>query len=82
MNRRDFLKNSAAVAAVLPSFNILHAKDGVIGPDDDQINVAVIGYGAEGEIHSQLHLFVLLLCGGGVDGGNATDSKGIDQMDG
>ncbi len=50
MNRRDFLKNSAAVAAVLPSFNILHAKDGVIGPDDDQINVAVIGYGAEGEI--------------------------------
>ncbi len=50
-NRRTFLKTSAAASAILPTFNILaEDKDGVIGPDDDQVNVAVIGYGAEGEI--------------------------------
>ncbi len=49
-NRRDFLKTTAAAAAVLPAFNILSQESGTIGPKDDQINVAVVGYGAEGEI--------------------------------
>ncbi|MBP5511461.1 MAG: Gfo/Idh/MocA family oxidoreductase [Kiritimatiellae bacterium] len=50
MNRRNFLKTTAAGAAVLPTFSILHAEEGVIGPADDQLNIAIIGYGAEGEI--------------------------------
>ena len=51
MNRRDFLRATTAAATVLPTFNILHAdNDVVIGPDDDQLNIAIIGYGAEGEI--------------------------------
>ncbi|MDR2849465.1 MAG: Gfo/Idh/MocA family oxidoreductase [Verrucomicrobiota bacterium] len=50
-NRRDFLKTTAAAAAILPTFNVLsQTKAETIGPDDDQLNVAVIGYGAEGEI--------------------------------
>ena len=49
-NRRDFLKTTAATAAILPTFNILSQQDGIIGPDDTQLNVAAIGYGAEGEI--------------------------------
>ena len=49
-NRRDFLKTTAAAAAVLPTFNILSQESKTIGPDDDQVNVAVIGYGAEGQI--------------------------------
>ncbi len=49
-NRRDFLKTTAAAAALLPTFNILSQESGTIGPKDDQVNVAVIGYGAEGEI--------------------------------
>ena len=49
-NRRDFLKTTATAAAVLPTFNILSQETGTIGPKDDQVNVAVIGYGAEGEI--------------------------------
>ena len=49
-NRRDFLKTTAAAAAVLPTFNILSQEANTIGPKDDQVNVAVIGYGAEGEI--------------------------------
>lgn len=50
-NRREFLKTTAAAAAVLPTFNVLAQKKAeTIGPEDDQINVAVIGYGAEGEI--------------------------------
>ena len=51
-NRRAFLKTTAAAAAVLPTFNVLAREDRkiTIGPDDDQVNVAVIGYGAEGEI--------------------------------
>ncbi len=49
-NRRDFLKTTAAAAAFLPTFNILSQESGTIGPKDDQINVAVIGFGAEGEI--------------------------------
>lgn len=51
-NRREFLKTTAAAAAVLPTFNVLAREDRkiTIGPDDDQVNVAVIGYGAEGEI--------------------------------
>ena len=49
-NRREFLKSTAAAAAVLPTFNILSQESKTIGPDDDQVNVAVIGYGAEGQI--------------------------------
>ena len=49
-NRRDFLKTTAAAATILPSFNILSQEAGILGPPDDQINVAVIGYGAEGEV--------------------------------
>ncbi len=49
-NRREFLKTTAAAAAVLPTFNILSAESNTIGPKDDQVNVAVVGYGAEGEI--------------------------------
>lgn len=50
-NRREFLKTTAA-AAVLPTFNVLSREDRkiTIGPDDATVNVAVIGYGAEGEI--------------------------------
>lgn len=49
-NRRTFLKGTAAAAAILPTFNILSQDKNTIGPADDQINVAVIGYGAEGQI--------------------------------
>jgi predicted dehydrogenase len=50
-NRRTFLKSTAAAAAILPTFNVLAQKKAdTIGPDDDQVNVAVIGYGAEGQI--------------------------------
>jgi len=51
-NRRTFLKGSAAAATFLPTFNILSQQksDITIGPKDDDIKVAVIGYGAEGEI--------------------------------
>ena len=49
-NRRDFIKTTAAAAAFLPTFNILSQEAGTIGPKDDQVNVAVIGFGAEGEI--------------------------------
>jgi len=49
-NRRDFLKTTAA-ATILPTFNILSQDaTGILGPDDDQINVALIGYGAEGAV--------------------------------
>jgi len=53
-NRRDFLKTTAATAAILPTFNILSQdyKAETIGPDDDEIRVALIGYGAEGEVLS------------------------------
>ena len=51
-NRRTFLKGTAAAAAILPTFNILSQDKNTIGPADDQINVAVIGYGAEGQILS------------------------------
>jgi predicted dehydrogenase len=50
-NRRTFLKGSAAAATFLPTFNILSQQSDItIGPKDDDIKVAVIGYGAEGEI--------------------------------
>lgn len=50
-NRREFIKTTAAAAAILPTFNVLaQQKAETIGPEDDQVNVAVIGYGAEGEI--------------------------------
>ena len=49
-NRRTFLKTTAAAATFLPTFNILSQETGTIGPKDDQVNVAVIGYGAEGQI--------------------------------
>jgi hypothetical protein len=50
-NRRTFLKGSAAAATFLPTFNILSQQNGItIGPKDDDIKVAVIGYGAEGQI--------------------------------
>ncbi len=51
-NRRNFLKGAAVGAAFLPSFNILHAEDVTIGPKDDQINVALIGFGAEARVLS------------------------------
>ena len=52
VNRRSFLKTTAATAAILPTFNILANDDKAItiGPDDAQVNVGVIGYGAEGQI--------------------------------
>ena len=51
-DRRTFVKGAAATAAFLPSFSILRAedKDIVIGPKDDTINVAMIGFGAEGKV--------------------------------
>jgi len=50
-NRRTFLKGSAAAATFLPTFNILSQQSDItIGPKDDDIKVAVIGYGAEGQI--------------------------------
>ena len=52
LNRRNFVKGAAAVGAFLPSFNILHAEEGTIGPKDDQINVALIGFGAEARVLS------------------------------
>ena len=50
-NRRSFVKGAAA-GAFLPSFNILGAEDATIGPKDDQINVAIIGFGAEARVLS------------------------------
>ena len=51
-DRRTFVKGAAATAAFLPSFSILRAedKDITIGPKDDDINVAMIGFGAEGKV--------------------------------
>ena len=51
-DRRTFVKGAAATAAFLPSFSILRAEDKniVIGPKDDTINVAMIGFGAEGKV--------------------------------
>ena len=46
LNRRSFVKGAAVAGAFLPSFNILHAEDVVLGPKDDQINVALFGFGA------------------------------------
>ena len=51
-NRRSFLKGAAVGAAFMPSFSILHAEDATIGPKDDQINVALIGFGAEARVLS------------------------------
>ena len=53
-NRRDFFKGAAAGAAFLPAFNVLkaHAKDVTVGPKDDTINVALIGFGAEARVLS------------------------------
>ena len=50
--RRTFVKGAAATAAFLPSFSILRAEDKniTIGPKDDTINVAMIGFGAEGKV--------------------------------
>lgn len=48
-NRRTFIQTSAA-ASLLPAFNVLGRVAETIGPKEDDINVAVIGYGAEGEI--------------------------------
>ena len=53
LNRRSFVKGAAVAGAFLPSFNILHAEDGVLGPKDDQINVALIGFGAEARVLSK-----------------------------
>lgn len=49
-NRRNFIKTSAAAASLLPVFNVLGKAADTIGPKDDDVNVAVIGYGAEGAI--------------------------------
>ena len=64
LNRRNFVKGAAVASAFLPSFNILHADDrnwtledkdkqGILGPKDDQINIALIGFGAEARVLSQ-----------------------------
>ena len=47
------MKGAAAAATFLPSFNILRADDITIGPKDDEINVAIIGFGAEAKELSQ-----------------------------
>lgn len=52
LDRRSFMKGAAVAGAFLPSFNILHAEDATIGPKDDQINVALIGFGAEARVLS------------------------------
>ena len=52
LNRRSFVKGAAVAGAFLPSFNILHAEETTIGPKDDQINVALIGFGAEARVLS------------------------------
>ena len=52
LNRRSFVKGAAVAGAFLPSFNILHAEEGTIGPKDDPINVALIGFGAEARVLS------------------------------
>jgi len=51
-NRRDFIKAAGATAAFLPTFSVLSQeyKAETIGPAQDQVNVGVIGYGAEGQI--------------------------------
>jgi predicted dehydrogenase len=49
-NRRNFIKSSAAAASLLPAFNVLGKVAETIGPKDDDVNVAVVGYGAEGAI--------------------------------
>ena len=51
-NRRSFVKGAAATAAFLPQFNVLRGEDITIGPKDDEINVALIGVGAEGKVLS------------------------------
>jgi predicted dehydrogenase len=51
-NRRSFVKGAAATAAFLPQFNVLRGEDITIGPKDDEINVALIGFGAEGKVLS------------------------------
>ena len=63
MNRRTFVTGAAAAGAFLPSFNILHAEDhnwkveddgkSLLGPKDDQINIALIGFGAEARVLSK-----------------------------
>ncbi len=58
LNRRNFFKSAAAGAAFLPSFSILGSDDidkdkRPIGPADDQLNVAMIGFGREGEVLAQ-----------------------------
>ena len=52
LNRRSFVKGAAVAGAFLPSFNILHAEETTIGPKYDQINVALIGFGAEARVLS------------------------------
>ena len=54
LNRRHFFKGAAAGAAFLPAFNVLkaHAENVMIGPKDDTINVALIGFGAEARVLS------------------------------
>ncbi len=57
LNRRNFMKSAAVASAFMPSFNILGANQlppekQPIGPKDDQINVALIGFGAEGRVLS------------------------------
>ena len=53
LNRRSFVKGAAVAGAFLPSFNILHAEEATIGPKDDQINVALIGFGKEARVLSE-----------------------------
>ena len=58
-DRRGFLKGAAMAASFLPTFNIvgddkakLPEDKRPIGPDDATINVAMIGWGAEGRVLS------------------------------
>jgi len=50
LSRRKFVNSSMAAASLLPVFNVLARKVQTIGPDDDQVNVALVGYGRAGEI--------------------------------
>jgi len=50
LNRRLFVKKSATVLSLLPVFNALAGRDLTIGPVDDDVNVAIVGYGNGGEV--------------------------------
>ena len=51
-NRRDFIKGAATAVAALPTFRIL-SQENDAGPDAATVNVAIIGYGAAGQVLSE-----------------------------